>query len=480
MQKILEASLLYRMLTALFGWFGRKWRSSRIVTWFVSPGLGEAVSESSVFSRLGRFIHGLLVRLFKFLRLNKLFEGSIFKASFFWCLLPAALAPLVPTMILLCLVIIGFFSFIIRLGCDSNEKLAFSPVNKYVVLFAVLYIAATFTSVTVSGSLYSGLLLAAFTLFAVVFLNSVKTMRQAVFAIKVFVLAGTVVSLYGVYQYFFYAPNAAGAWIDNDMFSEITKRVYSTLENPNVLAEYLLLIIPFAFAAVLNAKTWPKRLFFLCCAGLMVICMVMTISRGGWLGLLFAAAIFLVMLDSRLILLGIAGLVVLYFVLPDMIIDRFTSIGNLSDSSTSYRVSIWLGTIAMLKDYWLCGIGPGSDAFNLVYPAYSYNTVTAPHSHNLFLQIVCDTGISGIIIFVIILFSFYRTTFSAVFHEKAKETRTYLIACVSAISGFLVQSMTDYSFYNYRVVLFFWIVVILGAVLARSSKMEGNYLWSRS
>jgi hypothetical protein len=60
------------------------------------------------------------------------------------------------------------------------------------------------------------------------------------------------------------------------------------------------------------------------------------------------------------------------------------------------------------------------------------------------------------------------------------DTRIYLTASVAAVCGFLVQSMTDYSFYNYRVELFFWIVVILGAVLARSAKMEGNYLWSRS
>ena len=54
------------------------------------------------------------------------------------------------------------------------------------------------------------------------------------------------------------------------------------------------------------------------------------------------------------------------FVLPETIINRFLSIGNMADSSTSYRVYIWLGTIAMLKDYWFCGIGPGAAAFNQV------------------------------------------------------------------------------------------------------------------
>lgn len=46
-----------------------------------------------------------------------------------------------------------------------------------------------------------------------------------------------------------------------------------------------------------------------------------------------------------------------------------------------------MGTLAMLKDYWMCGIGPGDAAFNLVYPKYSYSGIVAPHAHNLFLQI---------------------------------------------------------------------------------------------
>ena len=29
-----------------------------------------------------------------------------------------------------------------------------------------------------------------------------------------------------------------------------------------------------------------------------------------------------------------------------------------------------MGTLAMLKDYWMCGIGPGDAAFNAVYAEY--------------------------------------------------------------------------------------------------------------
>ena len=171
---------------------------------------------------------------------------------------------------------------------------------------------------------------------------------------------------------------------------------------------------------------------------------------------------FLVLLDRRFILLGILGLLMLPFILTETIINRFMSIGNMQDSSTSYRVYIYMGTIAMLKDYWLCGIGPGTDAFNQVYPAYAYNSISAPHSHNLFLQVMCDAGICGIFVFIAIIYQYYKAAFASLTRERNKKNRVLIIAGISAISGFMVQSLFDYTFYNYRVMLLFWIALAFG------------------
>ena len=144
----------------------------------------------------------------------------------------------------------------------------------------------------------------------------------------------------------------------------------------------------------------------------------------------------------------------------------------MADSSTSYRVYIWLGTIAMLKDYWICGIGPGMEAFNQVYPLYAYNSISAPHSHNLFLQIVCDTGIVGLIVFVLLIFQYYRMTCGALSRENKKENKVLLIAAISSVTGFMVQSMSDYTFYNYRVMLLFWVCIGFGMVLTKLYRLK--------
>ena len=58
-------------------------------------------------------------------------------------------------------------------------------------------------------------------------------------------------------------------------------------------------------------------------------------------------------------------------------------------------------------------LGPGDGAFNMVYPAYSYNGIVAPHAHNLFLQIVCDAGIAALGVFLLLLFVYFRMLCSA-------------------------------------------------------------------
>jgi len=472
MQKILDASIIYRFLSAVYSWFGVQWQKSFFIRRFLSPGLSERVSENSIFSRVWLSFHQFLCFLFEKLRLNRLLQGSIFTTPYIWIFATFVLAPILPTMAILGLALVCIVSLLLSFACNRDQRLVYSPPNKYVLLYAFVYIIATFTSVTVSGSLLGGALTTLFVLFTIVTQNSVSTRRQLDALVYAFVMSGTVVSAYGIYQYLF---NALGAtlWIDPKMFAEIGARVYSTFDNPNVLAEYLLLVIPFAGASILIVKKVLARFFFIGCLGVMLACMVLTFSRGGWLGLVFAAAVFFIMLDRRFILAGIAGLILLYFALPDVVLNRFFSIGNTVDSSTAYRVSIYTATIVMLRDFWFTGIGPGTAAFNRIYPLYSFNAAVAQHSHNLYLQIMCDAGIVGIIVFLAIVFSYFRNLFSSFSRESEKSSRFLQIAAISSVTGFLVQGFTDHSFYNYRVTLVFWAVLGLGALTARRGLLKG-------
>ena len=472
MQRIVKASVLYRALFALCLWFGRQWQGSGIIQWFIHPSLRleRAESESSVFTRLWRWVHRGLCRIYEVLHLRRLFAGSVFQKCWIWAGAAAVLAPILPTMAVLGLMLVSCFSLLLGLMDRRDRELFYTPYNRYIWMYAAIYLVGTWFSVTRSGSLLGGCLTVAFILFALVLENSITNQRQLDNLLTLMVIAGTAVALYGVCQYLFGWGYQSEAWVDSDMFGDVF-RVPSTLENPNMLGQYLILAIPLGGAGLLSAKSWGKRVFYFCCCGIMCVCMLLTMSRGAWLGLLFAGFVFVLFLQPRILLLAPLLLVGLYFVMPDSVITRFTSIGNLEDQSTSYRVYIWMGTLAMLKDYWLCGIGPGDAAFNLVYPRYSYSGITAPHSHNLFLQIMCDAGVIALVIFVLLLFHFFRDVCSAFCRERDSFSRFHQTAVAAGMAGFLVQAMTDYSFYNYRVMFLFWVFIALGGLLARRGQL---------
>ncbi len=340
-----------------------------------------------------------------------------------------------------------------------------------------MYAFGTLTSVDVRSSLPIGVLTIAFVLFSAALYFSVENRRQLDALVAAMVAVGAAVACYGILQYKFRWGYQSAAWVDEDMFSSIMFRVSSTLQNPNMLGQYFILTIPLGGAKLLSCRGARRRLWYFFCCAVMCVCMILTFSRGAWLGLLFAGLLFFVALQPRLLFLAPAALLALWKVLPATVIDRFTSIGDLADRSTSYRVSIWLGSLAMLRDgYWTTGVGPGVEAFNRVYPFYSYHEVVAPHSHNLFLQLVVDAGILAVLVFLWLLLRWYRTLGGALRDETDLASRLYQIAFAAGAFGFLVQAMTDYSFYNYRVMLLFWAYLALGAASARRSGMEEGAL----
>ncbi len=261
---VLKNSLIYNWIASAGNWFSRQFKDSRIVGRFLREGNMRETSENSIFAKIFYFIVNLFIKLFSALRLNKLLEGSIFKMPFLWCFLAVVFAPVLPTMGVLVFAMAGFLSLAFKLFCEKDFKLRYNPLNKYILIYALVYIAATFTSVTVKGSLNGAVLSVAFMMFYFVVINAVQTKKQLYIITFFFVCFGVLISLYGFYQYM-NPLKFSGSWIDTEMFTDIGFRVYSTLDNPNVLGEYLLHNSSCGFILLQREGNYKKG--FLCDSG---------------------------------------------------------------------------------------------------------------------------------------------------------------------------------------------------------------------
>ncbi len=461
-QIILQYSILVQLLQVVSHYCEEQWKKSKVISFLLRlhPWEKEAGKHSSAFLIWQKIRHKLTI-LYQALHLDRVFQGSRLFSPLLWAGLAIFCATILPTMAALGLLLLTFACFFLQVIRTPSLPLQQSPINAPCLLMASFYLGITITSVDFRASFLVGLLGCAFMLVPVLLENVANTQKKALLLTKLLVLSASLVSLYGLYQFIFGAEAGSG-WVDTDMFGSSMVRVYSTLQNPNMLAQFLVLVLPFSAALLLRGENWNERFLWLLTSGVITLCLLCTYSRGGWVGALLAAGIFLLLLNPKLLLLFPFALVALYFFLPESILSRFTSIGNLDDSSSSYRVSIWMGSFALIRDYWFCGIGPGVETFNMIYPHYSYASANAQHSHNLFLQLMVDGGIPMLLLFLWVIFLFCRESFRFLSQGKDQPQRLFVIASVAGVGGFLAQGMTDYSFYSHRVAFAFWIALGLG------------------
>ncbi len=377
-----------------------------------------------------------------------------------------AATPFAPTMVLAGLTIFVTLCVFFKVLC-GKRSIKFNLLDVAIAAFATMTLLGGIVSPDVSGSIKPALIYTVFMLAYFLIVNLIRTRKLLNKCIGALVIPLVAVSAYGIFQYFFGFADVT--WQDTSMFDDISGRVFSTFENPNVLAEYLIMIIPLSLSLIASSDKKSAKGGALIALLSATVCLVFTWSRGAWLGFMFGVLIFL-LVYSKKILVALFALVALIpflpFILPDSIINRFSSIGNIADSSTSYRVNIWQGVMRMLKEHWFTGIGTGLPAFSRVYPEYSLSGIeSAPHAHNLFLQIITEHGAVTLILFVFIIFLFVQSVFSFTKYESRK-TKFAASALMCGIFAVLLQGLTDYIWYNYRVYLMFWIIIgIAGSVI---------------
>lgn len=373
----------------------------------------------------------------------------------------AACFPVLPTMGVVALGVYLLVTMFIKYLYRENKKIKVDTFDIAIFAMCGVIVYGVLNSYALSGSVLPAAVY-------ILFVSSFYVIRRAAHEkdflntlLNLIVFVSAVVSLYGIYQKL--TGQAETTWTDTEMFEEMGGRIYSTFGNPNVFGEYLLMVMPITFGLMLKSASANRKAVYLGVFLLQTVCMILTYSRGCWIGIVLAMAVMMVFTRRKLTSLMVFAVLLVPFFLPETIMQRLMSIGNVADTSTSYRVYIWQGTLRMLKDFWYCGVGIGEAAFGNVYPSYSLNAVSAPHAHNLYLHILSETGILGMGTVLVLIVLFYKYISSAAISNP--ENKITAVSLGTAMIGYLVQGMFDNVWYNYRIYFFFFVVLALGAAL---------------
>jgi O-antigen ligase len=227
----------------------------------------------------------------------------------------------------------------------------------------------------------------------------------------------------------------------------ISAAIYGPYANHNHYAGLMEMLIPLTAAAAFLQRG-SKQVLLLFATAIMALSVALSRSRGGMIAL--AAELLFVCFvlfrsqrgrRSLLVFLGVCGAIAAFVMLlgSDKILDRF------AETQDTYRLKIDRDTFSMALHKPILGYGLGT--FSDVYPAYKsfYTNLFVNHAHNDYLEMLVDTGVVGLALFVWMLVGVFRSGFSKVMDRDDEEGRLLTLAALTGIVGILIHSFIDFN-----------------------------------
>ena len=351
---------------------------------------------------------------------------------------------------LFCLFLSIYFIF-------KNKEFTFSPLSIYpFLLFSVWILIRSFTAPFKYGASKS---LEIFLLYMMIFLLSLNTEIEKRW-IYFWIFSGLIAEMIGIFQY-------------------LSPKHYpiSTFGNPNFFAGHFLMVI-FISLALLFQKKFIKGekefLIFFLITG--TYSLLITKSRAAIFAYLASLSLFnFLKFRERKGIVKWLGFILFSLLLISLspTIKKWIN--------TNIRIYIWKGTWGLISSRIITGWGFGN--FIFFYPYYRVreyflkpeSTPVTDHAHCEYLEIWAETGIIGLILFLVFIFSILYQ--SKNFKEKQK---SFLFSLCPGIICGIVAVLSDNIFStnlrNPSTSMFFWF--LLGIAGGNFSKKK--YISSHS
>jgi O-antigen ligase len=184
---------------------------------------------------------------------------------------------------------------------------------------------------------------------------------------------------------------------------------------PNEFAIGILPFVGIAFYTMIAEKNKLLRLLALIITVFLTTALVLTFSRGSLIGL-FTILIFGILKAKKKIKSVFTVLIItaiLVSAMPKYVWERFIktqeTLQNLDETSnvdnTKRRYLLARGAWLLFLDHPVTGVGIG----NYYYEGRKYVQINPGRAHTMYLEVMAELGIIGIILFLLILFSVFKS-----------------------------------------------------------------------
>lgn len=213
-----------------------------------------------------------------------------------------------------------------------------------------------------------------------------RAVRRTVDALLVMMV---VVAVHGILQYLL------------TEYGDLHHRIIGPFSHYQTFAGVLLLGDLLLFARLITGDGWKKPSTWLAMVAVNWA-LLLTLTRGAWVGVALTVVGCLVIHVRRLLAAGLALIVTLGILLavaaPNVVVERVRSIYDLRDPSNYDRLCMAQAGLYMIEERPLFGLGP--EMVKERYPIYRHPTaprLTVSHLHNAFLQLAAERGLLAVV-----------------------------------------------------------------------------------
>lgn len=287
-------------------------------------------------------------------------------------------------------------------------------------------------------------------------------------------------------------PNLFGLAVVSGRSGE-TVRIGSLVRDPNVLGTLIGLVLPFALFGAVRLQRPRLRWTLAGIALLLMTSLLLTYSRGAWLGAVAGAGVVMLLLDRRVaafalmtavLALGIATFMPRNLTTPPPSPGapapelRFDPLGTTADrigavgEGRDLRTLFVINALPIVRDHPLVGVGPGryggAAAYNLKTPVYDrYDTwklLTAQRTvDNFWLHVLVEGGVLGAVAFVAAIVAVAvglgKTAWRS--HGSVHVVAAGILAGVAAVS---ISTGTTMLLEGNTVAFMFWFLLGIGSL----------------
>lgn len=243
---------------------------------------------------------------------------------------------------------------------------------------------------------------------------------------------------------------------------------------------YIMIAMLFFLPSLLISKEVnTKRYLHWTAFVLMFAALVLTFTRGAWIGFIIGCFFILWHYKRRwikgFILCLIAVVFCTFLLFPRAKLTR--RINQIIEvDSWGGRPEMWLVALKIIHDRPLFGVGLDNYRYTVqkYLPEEDPKTTSFCHAHNHYLHIASERGLIGLGTFLFIWYTIFILAYRIYRNTNEVDIHSVVLGIMGALVGFLTEGLSENIYGDSEVRMLIWFLVSLLFVFGRTQRIETN------